>query len=276
MRLYSEDATIVDWLRRRLPSLGDGGEGRRTYVLACSDGSWTLREDGVDLGEPVPRDRVLIRLLERLNQIACFTDVRLSVHSGLVADELGRGIWLPASSGGGKTTLTAQLTLSGLRYATDEVVAVRGDGALEGWAKWLSVKAGSQGVLSSLAPDPDDPVGRGSAWFVPPDRVGVIARGPVAPVIIALPTHVSGAVTEVETISKARAVAEIVPQTFNMRQHGSEGIDTLALAAAQARTCVRITYDDGWDAARVLLELLHSAGDRTEPPQSRPDQAAAE
>lgn len=242
-----------------MPVAGGEVPHSRTFEWRTVGAAVVLSEDGVELEPARLGSTAALVLLERLNQLACFATPALTVHSGLAADEEGRGVWIAAASGGGKSTLTAQLALSGLRYATDEAVTVSTDGHLSGWARWLCLKRGSQQVLRRLAPDVDDPIEGDGRWMVPPDALGAVERRAVVPGVVAFPRHRPGAVTSVEPISRAAAVAEIVPQVFNLRRHGAEGIDALVAAVRRAHACVRVTYGDGWDAASELAGLLQAA-----------------
>lgn len=259
IELSSDDPELLRWVRLRVPSGSFTVCCSRRFHVSNAGEHWALAEDGATTGPARSRRAIAIRLLERLNQLACFTNPRLAVHSGLVADASGRGIWIPASSGAGKTSLTAQLTMSGLRYSTDEVVAVRDDGRLEGWAKWLSVKEGSQDALRSLTPGHGDPIRHDGAWMVPPTAVGTVTAEPITPIVLTFPDYRPGASTRVEAISRAEALAQLAPEVFNLRLHGSDGVDTLADIVRRTPACVRISYGDGWDAARTLSALLASA-----------------
>lgn len=261
---------MFDWITKRLPSAGVLGSDGRAFRLLPAGDSWILEEDGRDYVYRGTRSAVAIRFLERLNELACFTNSALTVHSGLVADGTGRAIWIPAASGGGKSTLTAQLALSGLRYATDEVVLVNEDGELTGWPKWLSLKRGSHRVLPTLAPESDDPIISRSRWMVPPSALGEIVEGPVVAGVVVFPDHRSGAPTEVDKISKAQAVVEIAPQAFNLRRWGVAGIEALASAVARSHVCVRITYSDGWEASQTLLDVLRSGVEAASVSSERP------
>lgn len=254
-----DDRELVDWLAERVPS-SDGSDAEATiFRLRRVGDSWVLEEDGRTYVHRGSRSAVAIRLLERLNELACFSNPVLTVHSALVADGAGQAVWIPARSGGGKSTLAAQLFLSGMRYATDEVVTVSEEGVLTGWPKWLTLKRGSHAVLSMLAPASDDAIVSGGRWMVPPSSIGEVVRAPVVGTVIAFPEHRRGEATQVHLISKAEAVAAIVPQAFNLRACGSTGIDALASAVRRSHSCVRITYGDGWEASRLLIDLLRSS-----------------
>lgn len=258
--VVADDEELLQWVRSRLPAADATGGRCRSFRLGLDGDQWMLHEDGWAPVFHGTRDAVAIRLLERLNELACFTNPVVTVHSGLVADGAGRGIWIPAQSGGGKSTLTAQLTSSGLRYATDEAVTVSAGGELTGWPKWIGLKRGSHEVLAALAPDRDEAIDGGDRWMVPPGAVGVVVRSPVRPAVVAFPRHRRGG-CEIEEISRAEALAEIVPQAFNLRRLGRAGIDALASAVRRSHSCLRISYGDGWEAAEQLKDRLTSAPD---------------
>ena len=76
----------------------------------------------------------------------------LLIHAAGVQDGM-RGVLLPGPSGSGKSTLAAGLVRSGLAYLSDELVALEvGSGHLLPYAKPISLKRGSFGVLYDMVP----------------------------------------------------------------------------------------------------------------------------
>lgn len=261
---------MLSWISARLPTPVEEQDEAHEFRLRPDGDVWILEETGREYVYRGTRSDVVVRFLERLNELACFTTPALTVHSGLVANESGVGIWIPAASGGGKSTLTGQLAMSGLRYATDEVVTVGEGGELTGWPKWLCLKRGSHEAMRHLTSPRGEPVGTGSRWMVPPRAVGVIADEPLVAGLVAFPRYRSGAATTMEEISKAEAVAEIVPQAFNLRRWGIAGVEALASAVRRSHSRVRITYGDGWDASKVLIDLLRTGTVTTSPATEGP------
>lgn len=250
------DEVLLRWLTARLPSAAGDAAEDNVFRIVDRGGAWGLQEDGRDFVFRGTREAAAVRLLERLNELACFSTGEPTVHSGLVSDDVGRGIWIPAASGGGKSTLTAQLALSGLRYGTDEVVTVGGSGLLTGWPKWLNLKRGSYGVLEQLAPHPDEPVLDDGRWIVPPHRVGRVAGPLVVPTLTVLPQYRAGSGIEIAQITRAEAVAALVPHALNLKRQGLHGVHRLAQAVRRSSICLRVTYGDGWETSQRLIEAL--------------------
>lgn len=257
--VHVPDLTLLDWIAERLPRARGAQSPLAEFRLLQDTDSWVLEEDGRSYVHRGTRSDVAVRLLERLNELVCFTNPSLTVHSGLVVDDAGRGLWIPAASGAGKSTLTAQLALSGLRYATDEATAVSAGGTLTGWPKWLGVKPGSQETLRVLAPARGSRIGRSRQWMVPPHAVGTTVGTPVIARIVVLPARQEEGSTRIEVVSRAHTVSAIAPHAFNLQRLGRRGIETLASAVRHSHACVRVAYADGWDASERLIELLDSA-----------------
>lgn len=243
----------------------DGTLLERFRITPAQDGVWELRcnrSPEIDRGH---QSDVIARLLERINVLACFTNKELSVHSGLVADEAGNGIWVIAPSGGGKSTLTAQLALSGLHYLTDELAIVEhgDDELLSGWLKWIALKGRSRNLMHQhIAPDVGIRSVSGARWFVPPRALGgSIPHLRVRPALVVLPAYRQGAPTQLQKVSRAYAVESIALQTFRLRSMGPTAIERLAAAVAES-TCLVATYGDGWEAAHRLIDMLAEGDSR--------------
>ena len=88
----------------------------------------------------------------------------------------GRGILLPGRSGSGKTTLAAWLLTHGFDYLTDEMTFIPLDTTqLQGLARPLNVKKGSQGVLKEMLDAdvlPKEMVSDGTRTIAPPRAFG--------------------------------------------------------------------------------------------------------
>ncbi|MDQ2746970.1 MAG: hypothetical protein M3T96_06905 [Acidobacteriota bacterium] len=71
--------------------------------------------------------------------IAEFAVGKVFLHAGVVGWR-GRAIILPGRSFAGKTTLVAELVKKGAAYYSDEYAVLNGDGAVEPFPKWLSMR----------------------------------------------------------------------------------------------------------------------------------------
>lgn len=234
-------------------SLGPPLEGVHLRLLADGMSSVTTasREEVLRGAE---RD-VLVRLLEILNEVACFVGAELAVHAALLIDAADRGVLICGRSGAGKSTLTANLAVKGLRYATDELVEVEGGGRVRGWRKWLALKGASRQTVPELTPPASDRQLLGDRWLIPPDRLGDAPSGWVHPSLVVLPRFVPDADVSIEEIPRGRALVQVLQQCFDLRDRSQRVLDSLACVVRDA-VCVEVTYGDAREASGAVLRHL--------------------
>ena len=180
------------------------------------------------------------------------------VHAS-AAEHEGRALLFPAPMESGKTTLVAGLVRAGLRYVTDEAVAID-PASLEivPNPKPLGIDRGSWRVLGDLEPDYGDaePYFRhGQQWQVDarsirPDAVASRCR----PSFVITPRYRPGA-TELVPVSRAEALVALADNSMNLPGHGRRGFDALAAVARQSE-CYRLLVGDLDDASALVTNLL--------------------
>ncbi len=185
-------------------------------------------------------------------------------HAGALEAANG-GLLVPGPSGSGKSTLVAGLARAGLGYLTDELAALDlASGLLVPYAKPITVKRGSFGVLADMAPPSRDVAGGWDAeeWQV---TVGAGTGRPVGgrctPTVVVVPRYRPGATTALTPLSDTEAFLSLALNAVNLLEHDAAG--TAALAALAARcTCVALTMSDLDAACELVLSLLeqHGAG----------------
>jgi len=171
----------------------------------------------------------------------------------------GMTLLLPAPTESGKTTLAAGLVQAGLRYVTDEAVAIDPDTKrVVPYPKALSVDPGSWSVLAALRPHVTEEVRPylDRQWHVIPDaiRPGAVAAASVPGFVIA-PRYQAGAETALVPIGRAEAVAILAENAFNLDLHGRLGLNLLADVVRRCR-CYRLTIADLDDACESIFDLL--------------------
>ena len=123
---------------------------RRANASNCHAGVPTnslLFRDGEQLAAPTTGSRALGALHWHLNRRIVATSQRPAlVHAGAVEKE-GHGVLIVGASGLGKTTASAALAMAGFGYLTDDITAVRTDGAIVGAQKPVGLRAPSIEVL---------------------------------------------------------------------------------------------------------------------------------
>lgn len=235
-----------------LYTVEDNGPGRRPRIVVALDGD-RLRA----ASEPATGlDHLLWDLNRRVVDTAGAG--HLMVHAA-AAEGDGAVVVLPAPAEAGKSTLVAGLVSAGLRYVTDEAVALGLDDRLvHPYPKPLDIDAGSWPVLAHLAPRPDPDVAPylGDQWHLAPTSVGTGTVASPAPArLVIVPAYRPAAVTALTPMSRSEAVVAMADQAFNFRRHGGRALSALAAVVAGCR-CYRMTVGDLDAACALALEAL--------------------
>jgi HprK-related kinase A len=221
-----------------------------------------LRE-GAPLWESEDREMVVPALEWAINSAALehLGPRTVLFHAGSVA-YAGRGMLLPAASGGGKTTLVAGLVRAGFRYLSDEVAIL--DPAtlrLAPFAKSLSVKAPARAVLAPLYPElaaaaPRRRLAGAPVWDLrPPEDAWPAESVPVRYVV--LPRYAAGAQTALEPISRSTALVRLLGQSFNLPSHGAHGV-ARTVEMLRGAACYALTVGDLQGAVDRLEQIARS------------------
>ncbi|MDP8969905.1 MAG: hypothetical protein M3N52_05320 [Actinomycetota bacterium] len=198
-------------------------------------------------------------LLWHVNQsvVASTTDVVL-VHAA-AAERGGAAVLLPAPMESGKTTLVAGLVRRGLRYLTDEAVAVDPvTSQVRPFPKALSIDRGSWQVLADLRPDVDPAVAAYTKlqWQVPAEaiRPGALAP-PALPRLVVAPRYEAGSDTTLRPVSRARMLTLMAESTFNFHAAGRRNLEVLARVVRRS-DCYLLTVGDLARACTLVLDAL--------------------
>jgi hypothetical protein len=166
----------------------------------------------------------------------------LLLHAGAVAAPDGSCTLVCGASGSGKSTLTAGLVRSGLAYVTDETVCLDPQTLrITPFRRPLSVKPGSQTVLSRLRPEPP----YDGNWVIPPARLGGpdLPAAPLLPDLAVFPSYVPGAPCELVPISAGEAA--FLAGTNSSRLNETAGGALPALARLFRRVpALRLVHGD--------------------------------
>jgi len=259
------DAGLGRYLDRIFGSLAVPGSPAHLYSLVDPDHApFKLPRLFLDSEEIFAANEfpwVVEHLLWHINrQVVERSSSYLLLHSSAVERD-GSALLFPASMESGKTTLAAGMVRAGLRYVTDEAVAIApATGVVHPFPKALAVDPGSWSTLADFRP----PVDAGlewltaSQWQVSPAAIRSDAvAGPCRPVLIASPRYVAGARTELLPLGRADAVVMLIENAFNFSVHGGRGLELLA-NMARACACFRLTIGDLDEACLLLLGALDS------------------
>jgi len=221
---------------------------------------YALDFDGEQELESPTGSRVVATLLWHVNRhaTASCTD-RVLVHAAGAVDD-DRGVVLPARMESGKTTLVAGLVRAGLRYLTDEAVAVDPTSyRLHGLAKPLTIDPGSWLVLADLEPEVDPDIRQYMrSWNVDvrsirPDAIAASA----APALVILPRYEEGATTALTSVSRGLALMALCENSFNLAMLGQGGIDALTEVVRRS-ACYALVVGDLATACDLVLDALRS------------------
>ncbi len=246
----SSSAFRVEVAARRSPRTGL----RHYHILANGREEFTVRR----------KRQVLSHVEGALNlMVARHLPNLLAIHAACVA----RGhvaMMMPGAPGSGKTTTTAELLRRGWSYYSDEFALIDPDSLLlEAYPKAMSIKSGAFELLRHRLPPLEHITAherrtKGFLRCLPPRliRENVVAS-PMRPGLIVFPTYQVGASTELEPMSRARAVFEMTRQCFNLFKFRRRAVDILAEVVSRAE-CYRLVgsdLDDMCDAIEDLAEF---------------------
>jgi hypothetical protein len=182
----------------------------------------------------------------------------LLFHAGALAWR-DQGLLLPAASGSGKTTLVGALLAAGWRVGSDEVGAIeRHSGRLVAFPRSLNVKAGGRAALAHLFPELAAavpwPLGAEQTWPLrPAGNAWLTSAVPVRHIVF--PKYTPGERSTLHPLTRAEALAHLLPLEFNAQQLGGAGIDECIQLVRDA-ACYRLTIGDLADAVTLLQRLV--------------------
>ncbi len=236
-------------------------------IERIAENGWTVVVDG---GNPV---RVGSRLAATLRALAEVNDLAVAsvpsdlvFHAGAVCGDEG-AVLLPAPSNHGKSTLTAALVRSGLRYLTDEAAAVAEGPVVRPFAKAIALDPGSYPLFPGLAPSTHDRGSGGASdlgaaltdreWHVPASRVGRVAGDADNRLVrvIVCPHWRAGAATRLHRLDPVEALHELLGQAFDFTTGGQPVFDRL-VGLVGTVPVYRLGYGDLDDAVGVITALL--------------------
>lgn len=257
--LECSDAQLACHLRRLLAGLEVPCQADHVYTIdkaEGSDGPFEMYRDGHIVDSFGSANKVVDHLVSAVNleAIASTEKTHLVLHAAACTNGQVTVV-LPAPSGSGKTTTVAGLVLAGMGYLTDEAVAVDPSTMqVIAYPKPLSVKPGSQGLLSGLAPT--DPAFERGDWHVAPgdlrvDPVGVPGR----PSLLVRPQFVDGATSLLTPVSRGRMTYLVANNTFRFR-YDHRRLLPLAAKLCESAACFELTVGDLASATQLVLEAV--------------------
>lgn len=216
----------------------------------------------IDVGEGAPADQIS-RFATAINAAALDAAPAFAVHAGVVASQ-GVAIAMPATSGTGKSTLTAACLRRGFDYVSDEALCLRyPDGEIEPYARPIALSSWSAGVVTDRLGGAKG-VRAGADWlFTAADLGSRVAIGAhhLGHVVV-LDRHVddgaapaAGDAPRLEPLSRPDAVTLLLRLSFNHYRRPADAVRLVAEVISGA-SAWRLRYADPHAAADLLWSAM--------------------
>ena len=216
------------------------------------------RELRLDLASANPADPAgppqhgLGAVAVQLNQLFLAEYAGFASHAGVIARD-GRVVAMPATSGTGKTTMTAAACAQGWGYVSDEALCIDyATGALVGYPRPLGMSAWTAGTLGFAGVGVDV----GDELLVAPSAVAarvVATPGPLTDVVV-LDRETGVPIAELEPLPRPQIVPLLLQRSFNHYRNPDGAVRLVAAVASGAR-CWRLRYGDPSAGAKALSAL---------------------
>ena len=242
-----------------------GGEERpidRVITISEGDEGTLCVESGDEFHGPEQRpNNALATLTTAVTRLSLDCEPEwLHLHcAGLELD--GRGVLISASSGTGKTTLTAALVARGWTYISDESVAIESDASCaSGFAKPLMIKTGARELLPQLAAHrvslkPDDEL----YWHVPASAIPATITERLEPALVVILQRSADGLTDIPAapalMERADTVVALMGETMDAVRFGPDAVLVLARLVARC-TCVSLSVGPLDSSAKALVDLI--------------------
>lgn len=212
---------------------GDDGEGHDVF------------HDCRRLAERAPPSRAAAAIVAGLNNAAITQSPHFAVHAG-VAGWSGGVVAFPASSGDGKTTLTAALLRQGASFLSDEALVFSDEGKVLPYPKPFAFSPWSAELFGCDTSE--------NEVLVTPGELGgsIGEEGRLTDLVLSEYGHET---INLEPLPKSRAVAALVQYSFN-HYRDPERAFRIATGVARGVRVWRLEYDDPIAAAALLADSL--------------------
>jgi len=219
----------------------DGANAEHTFThIRKKDDFDDLYKDGELVAEERIRESVLRQFPSDLRiTVAEFAKRKVFVHSGAVSWK-GQGIILPAGSGFGKSTLTAELIKLGAKYFSDEYAVLDERGRIHSFPKPLSLVSSGETVKSE---------------FNVEEFGAAPAKRPVPVRLVVLTEFKPNGKWKPRIASTGQSVLEIIRNAAPTRRFPEFTLSVLNLVARQA-IVVKSVRGEATDAAGRIIELI--------------------
>jgi hypothetical protein len=249
--ILGNDSTLVAFIEYLYETsvVGSAGPAKHVFIVRrhtnVDSAPVSLYRDGQAVLRRVPEDLAVAQLAWEVNRgVVEEAGKRLLLHAA-AAEQDGRIVILAGPEGSGKSTLVSALVRSGLRYVTDETVAVElAAGTIGPYPKPISLRETEH--CQRLVPANEI-------------RRDVVAMsGGHARLLVLLAGYEPGRATAARAITRAEAAVALAEQSFNFRTLGPGRLDAVA-EVVRACDCYRLEVGDLDAGCRLVLDLFETA-----------------
>jgi hypothetical protein len=249
--ILTNDAALADYITYLYEASVIGSPGAAPHVFivhrhtSAETGSVSVHRDRRAVLRRAPADVAIAQVVWEVNRgVVEASHDRLLLHAA-AAERDGRVVVLAGPEGSGKSTLVDALVRSGLRYVTDETVAVTRQ-------------------VAHIAPYPK-PIAlhetHGSR-LVPPQAIrhdAVALSGGDPAMLVLLSGYRAGSATAAREIPRSEAAVALAEQAFNFRDLGPGRLDTTAELVRKC-VCYRLDVGDLDAGCRLVRDLFDATG----------------
>jgi hypothetical protein len=250
--ILSNDAALVDYVTHLYEPcvVGNPGPARQVFIVRrhtnVEFAPVSVYRDGRAILRRAPEDLAIAQVAWEVNRgVVEDSGHRLLLHAA-AAERDGKVVLLAGPEGSGKSTLVHALVRSGLRYVTDETVAVTCPVArIEPYPKPIALH------------EPER-----QQRLVPPQAIrrdAVATSGGDPCLLMLLSGYRPGHFTWARAIPRAEAAMALAAQAFNFRELGPGRLDATAELVRRC-DCYRLEVGDLDAGCRLVRDLFDSAG----------------
>lgn len=217
-------------------------------VVTSPDGTHRLYRDCYRVTSQEQSTDLLPALVGTINRTAVERSKNFAVHAGVVGLD-DSVVAFPATSGGGKTTLTASCLLAGFAYLSDEALMLGDGGEVIPYPKPLALSVWSSRALGIEV--------EGAETLVTAADLGaVIAPGgtPVSDIVVA---SFGAAREQLTELPRSQGVIALLAHSFNHYMDPARAFRLVTETASGARVW-KLDYNDPLKAALMLLRHYSS------------------
>jgi ABC-type thiamine transport system ATPase subunit len=265
--LLTNDPQLAQWLSYLYEAcvVGDNAGEAHVFTLRRHEtpepASVSLDRDGRSILRQVPPDLAIARLVWEVNRgVVDEARNKLLLHAA-AAERDGRVVLIAGPEGSGKSTLVAALVRSGLRYMTDETVAVEVPGAtIEPYPKPIALDGAALESLNltSVVPTRTEIGLEHGLVAAQAIRADAITQSKGLAALVVFPTYRAGAPSSARSVTRAEAAIALADQAFNFWALGPGRLEAIA-AVVRGSDCCGLDMGDVGIAQEVVLELFDRA-----------------